>query len=47
MLEKDQLRSVLTNCIEQVESDEIQTMEQLIEQLTSDLIGLTETTLTS
>jgi len=45
MVQSEQLRNLLKECIELVETNKINTIDELVEQLTTDLAGLTEVTL--
>lgn len=45
MVQSEQLRNLLIEYIELVETNKINTIDELVEQLTTDLVGLTEITM--
>lgn len=45
MVQSEQLRNLLIEYIELVETNKINTIDELVEQLTTDLAGLTEITM--
>lgn len=47
MIQSEHLKNLLTKCIELVETNKINTIDELVEQLTVDLTSLNEITIKS